>query len=132
MCTPKEEGSCITAEYAGIPCVMIAAPGFAEQAKSTALTAGVSVQRVAVYPGAFSAHTTEELKQNTEKVLWPQIIDALTKPILKTEIDEATAKIKIGNDFLVSLNSLEEVQQFFENQGWTDGLPIVPPTKKKS
>ena len=131
LCTPKEEGSCITAEYAGIPCVMIAAPGFAEQAKSTALTAGVSVQRVAVYPGAFSAHTTEELKQNTEKVLWPQIIDALTKPISKAEIDEATAKIKIGNDFLVSLNSLEEVQQFFENQGWTDGLPIVPPTKKR-
>jgi len=27
LCTPKEMGSCIAAEYAGIPAVMIAAPG---------------------------------------------------------------------------------------------------------
>lgn len=131
ICTPKEEGSCITAEYLDIPCVMIAAPGFVEQAKSTALTAGVTVQRVAVYPGAFSAHTNEELKQNTKNILWPQIVDGLTKPITEEEIKEASAKIKIGKDFVTSLNSLEEVQEFFENQGWSDGLPIVPPTKKK-
>ena len=131
ICTPKEEGSCITAEYSGIPCVMIAAPGFVEQAKSTALTAGVTVQRVAVYPGAFSAHTNEELKRNTQNILWPQIVEGLTKPITEEEIKEASAKIKIGKDFVTSLNSLEEVQEFFENQGWSDGLPIVPPTKKK-
>ena len=34
LCTPKEEGSCITAGYLGIPSVMIAAPGFVEQAKT--------------------------------------------------------------------------------------------------
>lgn len=131
ICTPKEEGSCITAEYLGIPCVMIAAPGFVEQAKSTALTAGVTVQRVAVYPGAFSAHTNEELKQNTQNILWSQIVEGLTKQITEEEIKEASAKIKIGKNFVTSLNSLEEVQEFFENQGWSDGLPIVPPTKKK-
>ena len=131
ICTPKEEGSCITAEYSGIPCVMIAAPGFVEQAKSTALTAGVTVQRVAVYPGAFSAHTNEELKQNTRNILWQQIIDGLTKPITEEEINEASTKIKIGKDFTTTLNSLEEVQEFFDNQGWTDGLPILPPTKEK-
>ena len=131
ICTPKEEGSCITAEYSGIPCVIIAAPGFVEQAKQAALTAGITVQRVAVYPGAFSAHTNEELKQNTKNILWPQIVEGLTKPITQEEIKEASAKIKIGKDFVTSLNSLEEVQDFFENQGWSDGLPIVPPTKKK-
>ena len=78
LCTPKEMGSCIAAEYTGIPSVMIAAPGFAEQAKRAALTAGVPVPRVAVYPGAFSAHTRDELIQNTREVLWPQIVRALT------------------------------------------------------
>ena len=131
LCTPKEEGSCITAEYLGIPSVMIAAPGFVEQAKSTALTAGVTVQRVAVYPGAFSAHTNDELKRNTIEILWPQIVDGLTKPITEEEINEASAKIKIGKDFTTMLNSLEEVQEFFDNQGWTDGLPIIPPTKER-
>lgn len=131
LCTPKEEGSCITAEYLGIPSVMIAAPGFVEQAKATALTAGVPVQRVATYPGAFSAHTNDELKQNTREVLWSQIIDGLTKPITEEEKQKALAKAEIGRDFVTSLNSLEEVREFFDNQRWTDGLPIVPPTAKK-
>lgn len=131
LCTPKEEGSCITAEYTGIPCVMIAAPGFVDQAKSTALTAGVAIQRVAEYPGAFSSHTVEELKQNTRNVLWPQIVKGLTDPITKEEEEKALGKINIGKVRTVSLNSVEEVQQFFENQGWSDGLPFIPPTQEK-
>ena len=37
LCTPKETGSCIAAEYLGIPSVMIAGPGFVDQARYTAL-----------------------------------------------------------------------------------------------
>ena len=52
LCTPKETGSCITAEYLGIPSVIIAGPGFADQARYTARNNGVPVMRVAEYPGA--------------------------------------------------------------------------------
>ena len=76
ICTPKETGNCIAAEYIGIPSVMIAAPGFDAQAKTTAYNNGVPVLRVAVYPGAFASHTEEELKQNTREFLWPQILEA--------------------------------------------------------
>lgn len=48
LCTPKETGSCITAEYLGIPSVIIAGPGFADQARYTARNNGVPVMRVAV------------------------------------------------------------------------------------
>ncbi len=41
LCTPKEVGSCIAAEYLGIPSVAIAAPGFVEQARYTARNNGV-------------------------------------------------------------------------------------------
>lgn len=129
LCTPKEEGSCITAEYLGIPSVMIAAPGFVEQAKTTALNAGVPVQRVAEYPGAFSSHTHDELIKNTKGVLWKQIVDGLTKPITQQEINEATKSLKNDDKEVAFSGTLEEVQQYFENQGWTDGLPIAPPTK---
>ena len=71
LCTPKETGSCIAAEVLGLPSVMIAGPGFVRQAKNTALAAGVSVQRVAEYPGAFASHTREELIENTRKVPVP-------------------------------------------------------------
>ena len=128
LCTPKEEGSCITAEYLGIPSVMIAAPGFVEQAKATALTAGVPVQRVAEYPGAFASHTRTELIKNTQNVLWKQIVDGLTKPITQNEINIATKSLKTDSNLIVFSGTLDEVQQYFENQGWTDGLPITPPT----
>ena len=130
LCTPKEEGSCITAEYLGIPSVMIAAPGFIEQAKTTALIAGVPVQRTAEYPGAFSSHTHDELIQNTRDVLYPQIIEGLTKPITKEEISAGEKELKNSDNSVVFSGTFDEVQQFFENQGWTDGLPITPPTEE--
>jgi hypothetical protein len=86
LCTPKETGSCIAAEYLGIPSVIIAGPGFIEQARNTALNNGVPVMRVAQYPGAFATHTADELVKNTREVLWPQIVDALTKPITEEEL----------------------------------------------
>lgn len=61
LCTPKETGSCITAEYLGIPSVIIAGPGFAGQARYTARNNGVPVMRVAEYPGAFASDSEETL-----------------------------------------------------------------------
>lgn len=111
LCTPKEEGSCITAEYLGIPSVMIAAPGFVEQAKATALTSGVPVQRVAEYPGAFASHTHDELIKNTQEVLWKQIVDGLTKPITQEEISEATKSLTKGSNSAV----FREIWKKFSN-----------------
>lgn len=128
LCTPKEMGSCIAAEYLGIPSVMIASDSFAVQAKSTARLAGVPVPRVAVYPGSFSSHTEEELRRNTREVLWQQIVSALTKPITSEEL-EASKKVNTDNTGkVVYSGSLEEVNNYFSENGWTDGLPINPPT----
>lgn len=131
LCTPKEEGSCITAEYIGIPSVMIAAPGFAEQAKSTALTAGIPVQRVAVYPGAFASHTKDELIKNTREILWKQIVDGLTKPITEEEMKKSTSAAVENDGAPVFTGTLDEIQEYFEIQGWTDGSAIIPPTREK-
>lgn len=84
LCTPKETGSSIAAEAIGIPAVTIAAPGFSEQVKTTAANSGLQVARVAVYPGSFTAHSEHELIANTRTILWPQILDALTRPHLRT------------------------------------------------
>lgn len=105
LCTPKETGSCIAAEALGIPSVMIAGPGFVKQAKNTALSAGLSVLRVAEYPGAFASHSREELLENTRRILYPAVVKALTSPITA---DERT----------------------LESEWQSDGLPIVPPTEE--
>lgn len=130
LCTPKEEGSCIVAEKLGIPCVMIAAPSFVAQAKTVARTNGVTVQRVAEYPGAFAAHTPQELISNTQKVLWPQLVDGLTKPISPEEIAQNTPPSGQGKAVAYA-GSYEDVNNYFNEQGWSDGLPVVPPTQEK-
>ena len=96
LCTPKEVGSCIAAEYIGIPAVAIAAPTFTEQVFYTSTNNGVPAPRVAEYPGAFSSHTTEELIKNTREVLWPQIVKALTTSITAEELARSTKKNQGG------------------------------------
>lgn len=128
LCTPKECGSCIAAEYIGIPAVAIAAPTFVGQVFYTSINNGVPAPRVAEYPGAFAAHTHDELIRNTREVLWPQIVKALTAPITEKEIADNTKRDKgdIRDD--VFYGTLEEIQNHFREQRWSDGLPIVPPT----
>ena len=125
LCTPKETGSCIAAEMLGIPSVLIAAPGFANQAKKTARAAGVSVQRVAEYPGAFASHTREELIANTRKILWPAIKKALTEPLADAE-KTSDGPSDAAGDTLTGTET--EIRQTFLDSGWTDGLPVLLPT----
>ena len=131
ICTPKETGNCIAAEYIGIPSVMIAAPGFDTQAKTTAYNNGIPVLRVAVYPGAFASHTVEELKQNTRDVLWPQILDMLTEPITQEEIEENSHPEPADPQEPVFSGTIDEVNEFFRDMMWSDGMPIIPPTKDR-
>ena len=127
LCTPKETGSCIAAEVLGIPSVMIAAPGFVRQAKSAAASAGLAELRVAEYPGAFASHTREELLANTRKVLWPQVKAGLmeAKEIRRPATDNRMPAV----DCRLS-GTLAEIQRIFLDSGWTDGLPVVPPTER--
>ena len=131
LCTPKETGSCIAAEYLGIPSVIIAGPGFIEQAKCTARNNGVPVLRVAEYPGAFATHSSEELIRNTREVLWPQIVSALTTPISEEERSAGLdgPKGDIRDD--VFYGTIDEINAYFNEMKWSDGLPIVPPTFEK-
>lgn len=128
LCTPKEVGSCLAAEYIGIPSVIICAPGFTTQARYTALNNGVPVMRVAEYPGAFALDSEYVLIKNTRDVLWSQIVDALTRQITAEETATAlkSARGDLRDD--VFFGTLDEVNNYFADMQWTDGLPIVPPT----
>ena len=128
ICTPKETGSAIAAEYLGIPAVVVAGPGFTDQAKYTAYNKGVAVLRTAEYPGAFATHTEQQLIENTRNVTWPQILDGLTRPITQAEIE--TAKNADHGDLRddVFWGDIHKIDSFFVSMQWSDGLPFVPPT----
>lgn len=128
LCTPKETGSSIAAEYLGIPAVTIAGPTFVRQVYSTSINNGVPAPRAATYPGAFAAHTREELLRNTREVVWPQLVEGLTKPITKEEVADLGKTAVGGARDIVFTGTTDEVNRFFVENRWSDGLPVIPPT----
>lgn len=131
LCTTKETGNSIAAEYIGIPTVTVAGPTFVSQVHSTGVNRGVPVLRTAEYPGAFASDSRETLQRNVREVLWPQIKKALTDKITKKEIAEYAPKGKRPADEIIYYGSYEDIQEYFKINNWTDGLPIVPPTDEK-
>ena len=87
--------------------------------------------RVALYPGAFASHTEEQLKLNTRTVLWPQILEALTTPITQEEIDEGNQLGDADPQDIVFSGTIDEVNEFFNDMLWSDGMPIIPPTMER-
>ena len=131
LCTTKETGDSIAAEYIGIPTVTVAAPTFVAQVHSTGVNRGVPVLRTAEYPGAFASHSTDELKKNAREVLWPQIKTALTTQITKEEIAKYAPEGKRPADEIIYYGNYDEIQEYMQINGWTDGLPVVPPTDER-
>ena len=131
LCTTKEAGSSIAAEYVGIPTVTIGAPTFISQIHSTGVNRGVGVLRTAEYPGAFSSHSNKELIKNTREVVFPQIVEALTKQITQSEIDAYAGEGRRPYDEVVYYGNLDEIQEFCMANEWSDGLPVIPPTDRK-
>jgi hypothetical protein len=131
ICTLKEVGNSISAEYIGIPAVTIGAPTFVKQIVTTSLNHGLPAPRVAIYPGAFSSHSREELIENTRKHVLTQVEDALTKPITQIEIEGYQRDSELHYSDILLTGTLEEVQALFQERRWTDGLPILPPTPKR-
>jgi len=81
--------------------------------------------QVAVYPGPFELHTDAELVENTSRVVFPQIVDTLTKPI-KTE-GTRTADAPDPRK-IISSGNIDEINIYFSLKKWSDGMPIIPPT----
>ena len=131
LCTPKEAGSCIAAERMGIPSVMVAAGGFAEQAKAAARAAGLPTLRVAVYPGAFAADSREVLRKNAREVLWPAVERGLTAAFGEAELAEGAGAESFAGSGVAFAGSYAEVCAAMEESGWTDGMPVAPPTAER-
>ena len=131
LCTVKEAGSSMAAEAIGIPSVTVGAPTFIAQIHSLGVSRGIPVLRTAEYPGAFSADSEEEMRRKTRQTVWPAVKEALTAPITLKEAQQYADSGKRPFDEVIYTGTFDEVQEFFQTNEWTDGLPVVPPTDEK-
>lgn len=132
VCTVKETGNALAAEYAGIPAVVVGAESFIPQIESTGYNRGVPVVRTAAYPGAFANDTTEEQERKAREILYPQVVTGLTTQITQDEKDRIAGDAAgVNYDDVVFTGSYQRVQEFYEVNEMSDGLPVVPPTREK-
>ena len=113
----------MTAEKAGVPTVTIVETGFMLQAQSIARALGVNGLPIAEYPGAISVDSKELFAQKLKQVVTEQLVKGLRTPIHEAEETDEPSPREIAFS-----GTLDQVDEFFYDRLWTDGLPIVPPT----
>jgi hypothetical protein len=115
-------------EELGLPAVAVACTGFPFMVRTIAKKSGFPDLRIAEYPAPIALDDPATLQKNVEETLVPRILSALTEPVKST----VKAKKRGPQDGdIVFEGNLEEVQSFFHEKHWTDGLPIVPPTLER-
>lgn len=109
--------------------MVVTLTGFTEVAHQAAKAMGVADLRIAEYPGAVGVHHQDEVRKNVEQVLFDRIIEGLTRaPADDTETANAPGR---KPEEIVFHGDPDAVQEFFRQQQWTDGLPIIPPTRER-
>ena len=113
-------------ERAGVPTVSLTCEGFLGQAATTASGLGMGNLAVATVPGHVDAQSVEALHENLRAVSLDAVIAGLTR-------DAARAAVSADPDPAETLFSgdVDEVNRLFYENGWSDGLPIVPPTRER-
>ena len=113
-------------EKLGIPTASIIGSGFLKQAEVIIKGLGVPLA-IGVYPGAPMVDSEEELKRKVEESVAPGLLKGLTGEAPR----EADTKAEPAPGQVVFSGSFDEVQEYFYRQLWTDGLPVVPPTRER-
>ena len=113
-------------ERAGFPTVSIVSTGFLKQAEVVARGLGIDDLKIAHYPGTPMVDSSDNLRSKVDRDLLPQIIEGLTGARAPARSREAPPE-PCPRD-IVFRGTLNEVNEKFYAEMWSDGLPIVPPT----
>jgi hypothetical protein len=106
--------------------VSIVVSGFVKQAQTVGESLGVQNLPIAEYPGVVSTDSDEELHEKVRGRLVDNIVHAFTTtPATRPSVPEPEP------EQIVFRGALDEVQEFFIRRQWSDGLPVIPPTRDR-
>ena len=109
------------------PAVALVNTGFALDARSAASGKGMPGVRVVAETVPCECTEPERIARGVHAVI-DDIVAALTVPLTRDEQSPPPPETA-GARGIVFDGDLAEVQRFFYQRGWTDGLPIIPPTE---
>lgn len=105
----------------------IVCAGFVGQAAATGRGRGYDGLPLAVMPGHVDAQSTDVMLVNVRDIVVDQVVAGLTEAIA---VADAGVAEPAALDVVAS-GTLDELQRIFIERGWSDGLPIVPPTRQR-
>jgi hypothetical protein len=110
------------------PVVMLANYGFANDAESASRSKGMPGVRVIPTKVPCESTVKADIEAGVDEAL-NDVINSLTKPITAEEKRPRIKKTE-KPERIIFKGNLDEVNRFFYRRGWTDGLPIIPPTEE--
>ncbi|MGI5272325.1 UGSC family (seleno)protein [Nonomuraea sp. CA-218870] len=123
-------------ERRGVPAIGYTAEVFDEDARFSAKTFGVPEACPVIVPECFSNKDTAEIHRMVEES-FAEVVECLTKPRavfdelpeFASMVLESAPELRFeGGDLL---EAFDEMQRRFIANGWSDGMPLVPPTRAK-
>jgi hypothetical protein len=123
-------------ERRGVPAVGYTAAIFDEDAHFSLKTFGVPEACPIIVPECFSNKTAMEIHQMVDDAL-PAVVEGLTtdRPVMlelprfdRMVVPEAAELHFEAADLM---DAFDEMQRCFVRDGWSDGMPLIPPTRRK-
>jgi hypothetical protein len=106
--------------------VLLANKGFVTDAQSAASSRGMPGIRIVGESIACESTVKTEIEEGVAAAM-KDLVEGLTRPLTP---EEKSPKQETGRTPRVAFKgSLQEVNRFYYSKGWTDGLPIIPPTE---
>jgi hypothetical protein len=115
-------------EGRGKPVATFVFEHFYNDAMSAASSKGMPVVRIVPETIVSECTIVTDIEAAIKKV-FDNVINVLTKPLTADEKKPARRDTKNPSRIIFKGN-IAEINQFFYQSGWTDGLPIIPPTEE--
>jgi hypothetical protein len=114
------------AERAGVPSVSIVTTPFMQQAAVVSKGVGLPSLPIAEYPGVPMTDGSDAVTRKIEALL-PQIVAGLAgaRDVARAAVAEP------GPRDVVARGTLDEIQELYHRNLWSDGLPVIPPTVER-
>jgi hypothetical protein len=117
------------AEKKGIPCVYLAGEIYERDIKASSIMRGMPALRTVIFKLVGEENIGDMSDRQYARII-SEIVKSLTSPLTKEEKRKDDIITKPPPKYAMT-GTFDEVQEYFLEHGWSDGLPIVPPTVEK-
>jgi hypothetical protein len=115
----------VVVESQGIPTASLICDGFIGQAGAITPGLGVEALPIARVVGHVDGQSFNELRRNIEQIT----VDEVIKCLVEAPATRKKSKFYSAEEIVLS-GSFDHVNTLFEREGWSDGLPIIPPNTR--